>query len=110
MVMIDFDSIEEKILPHFKDGRGEMRSAAYIDGANRLMRNTLAPGHSIGLHKHEANAEIIYVLQEAAKTIIDGKEERLATGLVHYCPNGHTHSIINDGGCDLVFLAFVIAR
>lgn len=108
MAMIDFNELEEKVLPHFKGGEKEMRSSAWADDLNRLMRNTLAPGASIGLHKHETNSEIIYVLQGTARAVIDGKEERLAPGLVHYCAKGHEHTIINEGKCDFVFLAILV--
>jgi len=42
MTIIDFNELEEKILPNFKDGEKEMRSSAWTDNLNRMMRNTLA--------------------------------------------------------------------
>jgi len=108
--MVNLDELEEKVIPRFKGGEKEMRSAAFADDLNRIMRNTLAPGASIGMHRHETNSEIIYVLQGTGKAVIDGSEERLATGLVHYCRKGHEHTIINDGPCDLVFLALLVGQ
>ena len=34
-------------------------------------------------------------------------EESLEAGDCHYCPKGHTHSLINVGKEDLVFFAVV---
>ena len=33
--------------------------------------------------------------------------ERVEAGVCHYCPKGHTHSMINDSDEDLVFFAVV---
>ena len=39
--------------------------------------------------------------------IYDGKEERVEAGLCHYCPQGHTHTLINDSDADLTFHAVI---
>jgi len=41
--------------------------------------------------------------------IFDGKQMTLDEGNIHYCPKGHSHSIINDSKEDLV-LCCVVAQ
>lgn len=90
--------------------RKSFASRAYSDGKNKMMKGRLVPGASIGLHRHEGNCEMIYVLEGSGKMLYDGGEERLSAGDFHYCPDGHEHSFINDGDSDLVFIAVVPAQ
>ena len=62
---------------------------------------TLEPGASIGLHTHQGNSEIIYILSGTGKVLYDGAYETLVPGACHYCPEGHEHSLINDGKDEL---------
>ena len=39
--------------------------------------------------------------------ICDGETEILHTGSCHFCPKGHTHSLINDSNGDLAFFAVI---
>ena len=38
---------------------------------------------------------------------MDGDSSPVYAGLCHYCPKGHTHSLVNDSDADLEFLAVV---
>ena len=67
----------------------------------------LIPGASIGLHTHETDCEIIYILSGKGKVLYGGEYEIVSTGDCHYCPNGHSHSLINDSENDLIFFAIV---
>ena len=104
---IDFNSIEEKQIANFKGGMQTFRTKMFDDGSAKIMYGTLEPGASIGLHTHETNSEIIYVLSGKGRMIYDETEEQILAGEAHYCPKGHTHSFINDGTEDLVFFAVV---
>ena len=79
----------------------------FSDGANKIMRLRLVPGASIGLHKHETNSETVYILEGAGKVLCDGETSPLKAGDVHYCAQGHEHSIMNCGTQDLIFFAVV---
>lgn len=109
-MIIDFDKIEETVVTGFKGGEGIMRSHGYFDGSNRIMRASLEAGASIGMHTHEDNCEVVYILKGNGKFIYDGKEYPISEGQAHYCPKGHTHSLINDSDEDLVFFAAVPAQ
>lgn len=106
---IEFNSMETKILPHFKGGEGEFAVKMFTDEAGKIMRGTLAPGSSIGLHTHtgDGDAEIIYILSGVGKCLFEGDEETLAAGDCHYCPKGCEHSLINNGVENLEFFAVV---
>lgn len=110
-MVIDFDKIEEVAHPQFKGGEGDTWFRTYNDGTNKIMRGRLEPGCSIGLHKHETNSEIIYILSGEARCLYDDGEERLSVGQCHYCPCGHVHALINASESEtLDFFAVVPER
>lgn len=104
---IDFSEIRETVLSNFKGGEKEMVARMYLDEENRILLGRLAPGASIGVHMHDTSCEIIYVLSGTGTAACDGREETLAPGICHYCPKGHSHSLVNDGVEELVFFAAV---
>ena len=106
-MIIDFDKIEVQRLEHFKGGEKEMLAAMHTDERGKIMRSTLMPGASIGYHKHEGNSEIIVLLSGRGRVLMDDGVETLLPGQVHYCPMGHSHSLINDGPEPLVFIGVV---
>lgn len=104
---IDFSSIEETVIPRMKGGEKEVHARMYTDAKNRIMRGRLIPGASLGMHTHETSSEIIYILSGTGKILYDDGYETLCAGDCHYCPKGHTHSLINDSDGDLEFFAVV---
>ncbi len=106
-MIIDFENIEEKDFPAFKGGEGVFTAKMWFDGETRIMRGYLHPGSSIGMHTHEGSSETVFVLQGKGKMIYDGTEELLGPGSVSFCPNGHTHSLVNVGEENLYFEAVV---
>ena len=90
---VEFGAMEETAIPGFKGGEGVTHARMFADGRNRIMRGRLEPGCSIGLHTHEGSSEIVYVLS--------------GTGKALYCPEGHAHSLVNDGTQTLEFFAVV---
>ena len=104
---IDFDHIEETVIPHMRGGEGQVAARMHTDGNNKIMRGVLAPGSTIGLHTHDTSSEIIYILSGTGKVLCDGVYEPLAPGDCHYCPQGHEHSLMNDSDGDLTFFAVV---
>ncbi|MBQ1739461.1 MAG: cupin domain-containing protein, partial [Clostridiales bacterium] len=49
----------------------------------------------------------IFILEGEGKVLFDDKEFPVKPGEVLYCPEGHSHSLINNGTEDLVFYAVV---
>lgn len=104
---IVFNDIEEKQNLNFKNGEGQFNVRMFTDDLSKIMYGKLPAGSSIGYHKHETNAEIIYILEGNGKCLYDDTEEKLTAGDCHYCPKGHSHSLINDSDSELVFFAVV---
>ena len=106
-MLLNFDQIEEKVIPKMRGGEGEMITRMFVNEDTKIMRGRLTPGSTIGLHTHEGGSEMIFILSGAGKVLCDGEYEPLSAGSVHYCPKGHAHSLINDGDEDLEILAMI---
>ena len=104
---IDFGSAEEKRVPGFKGGTGTAVLRAYEDDTIKLIRGYLEKDSSIGMHTHEGTSETVYILEGTGKMIYDGTEEELKAGSCSYCPEGHTHSLVNTGEAPLQFLGVI---
>ena len=102
-----FDQMNDTVLEHFNGGEGQFVAKMFNDGKCKILRGLLAPGCSIGMHTHATSSEIIFVLSGEGKMLVDDTEELLRPGDCHYCPQGHSHSFINEAAGDLVFYAVV---
>ena len=85
-MIIDFNDIEETRIKGFKGGQGEACS---------------------GLHTHEGNCEVMYILKGELTYHYDGKTEVARAGQVHYCPTTHRHYFENLTAEDVEYLAIV---
>jgi len=106
-MILDFNKMEKTILKNFNGGDGELNANVFNDGLNKVMHATLEKGSSIGSHCHATSSEILYVMKGQAKFIIDGKEEIVNAGEVHYCKKGSTHELHNESDETLEILAIV---
>lgn len=106
-MLINFKDMEETAHEHFKGGEGTFINKVFHDSDNKILTGRLTPGSSIGLHTHQGNSEIIFILSGNGKVLYDGAYESVSAGSCHYCPQGHSHSLINDGTEDLVICAVV---
>lgn len=107
---IDFSKIEEARMDHFKGGEGALLARMFFDGTNRIMKARLEPGSSIGLHEHDTSCEVMFITEGRGTVIIDGEKMTVKAGDVHYCPKGHSHTLINDSDAILAFNAVVPAQ
>jgi mannose-6-phosphate isomerase-like protein (cupin superfamily) len=107
-MIIDFSNIPEKKFDNFKGGDKHFINRAFDDDDNKIMFGVLEPGSSIGYHKHETNSETIFVISGEGHVLYDNGEEDVKAGQVHYCPMGHSHSLINKSeSIKLEFFAVV---
>ncbi len=106
-MIIDFEKIERKEVEGFKGGNGPFLTKLADDGKVKIMHNILPPGSSIGLHTHEGNCEIMYILKGEITFTYDGNKETAKVGDVHYCPEGHSHLAENLTNEDAEFFAIV---
>ena len=102
-----FHEINDTVLEHFNRGEGQFVAKMFNDGKCKILRGLLKPGCSIGMHTHKSNSEAIYVLSGTGTMLFDDTRETLTAGDCHYCPQGHSHSFINEGDEDLTFFAVV---
>ena len=104
---LDFETMPFEDFPNFKGGEKEYKAKMYFDGTTRIMHGTLEQGASIGFHKHETNSEIMFFLAGKGKVLFDDGVEYVEAGQCHFCPKGHSHSLINESEEPLVFYACV---
>lgn len=107
-MIIRLNEIEEAAEPHFWDGEGTIYLRRYVDEkGNKFMLVRVLPGCSIGEHTHTTNMEVCHILSGCAKVRYDGEVFPLAPGDVHYCPQGHRHTIYNDGTEEMLMYCVV---
>ncbi len=66
-------------------------------------------GCSVGLHPHEGECEIYYILEGEAKVYDNGETKMLGAGDTLITYSGETHNIENIGEQELKFMAFIVA-
>lgn len=108
-MILDFNTMEETVIEHFKGGEKSLKAQMFFDGKNRILHGVLVPGATIGLHTHDTSSEIIFILSGKGTVIEDGTPQEITCGMCHYCEKGHSHTLINekDATEDLVFYAVV---
>ena len=109
-MIIDFSEIKEMTIPGMNNGTGTMSARMYNDEKYRIVPTTIDRGGSIGTHTQTSGDDMNYILAGNGKAICDGVEEELKPGVMHICPKGSGHSIINTGNEDLVMLTIVVKK
>lgn len=104
---IDFAKIEEKCVENFKNGQGKVYLKVHKDEEENVILIRIPKGSSIGRHTHLTDSETEFVLQGKVVFTIDGKEETVEKGQCHFCRNGSSHAVRNDGDEDAVIFAVV---
>lgn len=98
----------------FRGGKGSVTLEHFMDlqmanGAGRLFAQTIIPpGSSVGLHKHEGDSEVYYILEGKALVNDNGTETELGAGDINFCPDGGSHAIENIGDTDLRYIAIIL--
>lgn len=104
---IDFSELKEKRIQEFNGGTGTTLLRMFEDTREKILFGRLEPGASVGLHSHMTDSEVIFILSGEGAVLYDGTMEQVGPGDCHYCPKGHSHSLINRGKEELVFWAVV---
>ena len=110
ILQIDFNKIELMTMPGMNNGTGKMSARMYNNDFYRIIQTAIHPGGSIGNHKQQSGDDINYIISGTGRAICDGIEEELRPGVMHICPKGSEHSIINTGEEDLVMLTIVVKK
>ena len=109
-MQIDFNKIETMTIPGMNNGTGTMSARMYNDDSYRIVPTAIHLGGSIGTHKQESGDDINYIISGRGRAFCNGVEEALKPGVMHICPKGSEHSIINTGEGDLVMLTIVVKK
>ena len=77
----------------------------YLKGAwDFILRVTMSPNSSMGLHKHEEDEEMYVILSGKGLMTIEGEQKRVGTGdMILNKPYG-THGLLNDSEEELILL------
>lgn len=106
-MFLDFSTIPEISVPHFKGGQGQALVRKFEDEQGKILILTLPAGSTIGHHVHEGSFEVMHFLSGEGVCIDDGTSVAVRPGMVHYCAPGHSHSVVNTGAEPLVILGVV---
>ncbi|ANZ43823.1 cupin domain-containing protein [Cloacibacillus porcorum] len=111
MALIRQDEKPE-ITANLRGGSGEARifASPLISSCGPLTfasRIELAPGASIGLHRHEDDEEVYAVVSGEGLYIYDGGECPAHAGDIFTTKKGMSHALKNCGGVPLIFFAVV---
>ena len=98
-----------------RGGNGEtemhkiLNSPEELYGKGRMFNHMiLAPGRSIGEHRHEGDNEVFYFLKGSGVYSDNGTPVRVFPGDTAICNNGDCHSLVNDGDEPLEFIALIL--
>ena len=100
---------------NIRDGIGEVEmhkiceSVEELYGKGRLFnRMVIAPGNTIGEHKHEGDNEIFYFLSGTGEYNDNGTIVTVEPGDTTICNDGEMHGLKNTGDVDLEFIALIL--
>ena len=86
-----------------------LNDAQELYGKGRLYNHMiLAPGRSIGEHRHEGDNEIFYFLSGSGLYNDNGTPVRVHPGDTAICSDGEIHSLVNDTDEPLEFIALIL--
>lgn len=108
-----FDELA-KSAGQIKGGKGIVSAASLLDladfnGKGRLFNHSvLKSGCSVGLHKHDGEMEVYYILKGQGVYDDNGTLIPVAAGDVTLCRNGESHMLENTGTEDLEFIALIL--
>lgn len=113
-MVVRSSEITPERISNMRGGKGEVEMTHLLsketmhNQARLFARMKLPPGSSVGLHKHEGEFEIYYILSGEGVFHDNGKDVHIKAGDVCFTDSGESHSIENTGNTDLEFLAVII--
>ena len=106
-MFLDFSSIPEVAVSHFKGGQGQALVRRFEDEQGKILILTLPAGSTIGHHVHEDSFEVMHFLSGEGVCTDDGEAVAVRPGMTHDGPPGHSHSVVNTGAEPMVILGVV---
>lgn len=89
------------------DGEGVLMCKSLLDGFDSekfpfMHADTMPAGVSIGLHRHDNNEEIYYLVSGRGVLTYDETEYEMKTGDISLCRSGHSHAFRAVDDCVLI--------
>jgi mannose-6-phosphate isomerase-like protein (cupin superfamily) len=106
--------MEREIRERMRDGDGEVEIQHLFKGdeitgkARLLAKVQLKKNCSIGLHRHDEEEEVYYILSGRGVVTDDGKEYQVGPGDAVLTGGGGSHSIRNNEDEPLDFVAVIL--
>lgn len=108
------DEMVTQQIENMRGGQGvatvkHLLNADEMLGKGRLFaQNTLPPGASIGLHRHQGDIEVYYVLSGSGVYRNNDQSFPIGPGDLTQVDDQNQHSIENTGDVPLVFIALIL--
>ncbi len=106
--------IKDERMEKARGGVGFMMTKALISGdefcgkGRMFNHSVLEPGSSVGVHKHEGDIEVYYILEGEGTYNDNGKAVPVSAGDVTYCKDGEVHGLENTSKANLEFIALIL--
>lgn len=101
----------EKVeIKQMRGGEGSVfieRSTILPLNCKMYARITILPNSSIGMHVHEDDEEVVYILDGSGLAFIDDEFRPVIKDEAHIVKKGRRHSIVNNSNNDLIILAII---
>ena len=106
--------LKERVAHKLFQGKGDalicdIASSDMMHSKNRcFITIRLRQGASLGIHRHEKESEIYFIMQGRGLYTDNGEEYEIKAGEAVICLDGDEHGIFNQEKEELVFIALVI--
>lgn len=110
------EQLRHAVIEHMRGGEGEIQLEHLLENSETGERTSLCsvctvnPGCSIGLHTHDTNAEIYYMLEGEAELNQNGQLCTIQAGDVVFTSDGESHSVANRGDQPAKLLAVIFPQ
>ena len=107
-------NMDVEVRDNMRDGKGTIEinhilKQNQMKGKCRLFSKlVIKPGCSIGLHRHDEEEEVYYILEGEGLVDDNGIKQSVKVGDVMLTGDGASHSIENTGTEDLVLMAVIL--
>ena len=108
-------SLKNRVVHELFEGKGDavisdIASSDMMRSRNRcFIIIRLKQGDSLGIHRHEKECEIYYVIQGRGWYRDNEQEYEIKAGEAVICQDGDSHGISNNEKEELVFIALVVS-
>ena len=106
--------LKVEIHERMKGGIGALQNSLLLHegefhGKGRLFSHSLLkPGDSVGVHTHENDFEVYYILRGQGIYTDDDATYPVGPGDVTICEDGHQHGLVNTGKENLEYIALIL--